>query len=87
MTTLTYPVACDRIHCHRTLGLSAYLVTHVVEGVRVTDRRHYCGEHREGTPEMISVYCPMRGGEAATADQVTGRCQVCGQRNHEAVRS
>ena len=33
-------------------------------------------------PPVFAVHCPMRGGEASCADAVTGRCLVCGQRDH-----
>ena len=39
---------CDRMHCHRTLGLARYVVTYWAEGVRVTDVRAFCEAHAEG---------------------------------------
>lgn len=39
---------CDRMHCHRTLGIARYRVAYWAEGVRVVDVRLFCREHAEG---------------------------------------
>lgn len=43
---------CDRMHCHRTLGIARYWVAYWAEGVRVTDVRAFCRNHAEGVVEF-----------------------------------